>query len=100
MSSKQAPPTTVEFARLAAEWAQQVLEQEQAAEKRRESADVVDRLIEAGQARRRWIPVEENLPALMEEARSDGQPVSSIAALLGVTESYVYRKLRKPSTGE
>ncbi|WTP59636.1 hypothetical protein OHU07_24010 [Streptomyces phaeochromogenes] len=34
-------------------------------------------------------------PKLIQSARDNGQPVPSIAADLGMTESYVYRQLRK-----
>ncbi|MBC9714063.1 hypothetical protein H9Y04_15975 [Streptomyces sp. TRM66268-LWL] len=37
-------------------------------------------------------------PRLIRSARDNGQPVPSIAADLGMTESYVYRQLRKPKT--
>ncbi|MFJ7337864.1 hypothetical protein ACIQUU_32025 [Streptomyces sp. NPDC101116] len=53
------------------------------------------RMETAGYIRRQWKQVEETLPALMAEARRDQWSVEAIANQLGVTESYVYRRLRE-----
>ncbi|MEV6667560.1 helix-turn-helix domain-containing protein [Streptomyces nigra] len=53
------------------------------------------RIETAGYIRRQWKQVEETLPSLMAEARKDGWSAEAIAEQLGVTESYVYRRLRE-----
>lgn len=63
---------------------------------RRANECVSDRLMEAGAVRRTWLRVEPQLPALMAEAHNaHGLDVPHIAMLLGVTPSYVYRRLRE-----
>ncbi|RMB83663.1 hypothetical protein [Streptomyces shenzhenensis] len=62
----------------------------------REGSDSLDRrLARAGLVRREWRETEESLPSLITEARDNGHSVDGIAYTLGVTESYVYRILRK-----
>lgn len=53
------------------------------------------RMETVGYIRRQWKQVEETLPTLMAEARADQWTVEAIAKQLGVTESYVYRRLRE-----
>ena len=67
----------------------------------RKDADSIDnRMQVAGYIRRQWKQTEETLPALMAEARKDRWTVEAIAETLGVTESYVYRRLRdQPDAG-
>ncbi|MFJ9538762.1 hypothetical protein ACIRPX_16025 [Streptomyces sp. NPDC101225] len=60
-----------------------------------QAASLYSRMETAGHIRRQWKQVEETLPALMAEARKDQWSVESIASTLGVTDSYVYRRLRE-----
>ncbi|MGW4393323.1 hypothetical protein [Streptomyces sp. NPDC004685] len=62
----------------------------------RKDADTLDRRMgSAGYVRRLWKQTEEDLPALMSEARAAQWTISKIANTLDVTESYVYRRLRE-----
>jgi len=61
---------------------------------RKDADSLQRRLAHAGLVRRAWKEVEESLPALIVEARADGYSVDGIAYTLGVTDSYVYRKVR------
>lgn len=100
MSSDEQQPTAAE------EFAEQVLalarryDAERAAERRR-ALTVDERLAEAGRIRAEWKAVEAELPDLIAEAEATGGSlgsglrVNNIADRLGVTESYVYRKLRE-----
>ncbi|MFJ8146961.1 hypothetical protein ACIQ6R_18065 [Streptomyces sp. NPDC096048] len=55
-----------------------------------------ERLNEAGRIRRAWKGIEPELPALFDEAEATGRcGPESIAGIVGVTPSYVYRKLRE-----
>ncbi|MEV6536798.1 helix-turn-helix domain-containing protein [Streptomyces sp. NPDC051639] len=65
----------------------------------REDAKTTEgRMMAAGMARRAWKRVEDTLPELIAEAHRDpGWTAEHIAGVLGVSESYVYRILRKRS---
>ncbi|MGW3511192.1 helix-turn-helix domain-containing protein [Streptomyces sp. NPDC000994] len=88
------PFTAEEFAERVIEMARR-FEQTQAAQ--REDAKTTNaRMIAAGMARREWKRVEDTLPTLIAEAHHEnGWTVDHIAAVLDVSESYVYRVLRK-----
>ncbi|MFF7146060.1 MULTISPECIES: helix-turn-helix domain-containing protein [Streptomyces] len=96
---KKRPLTAEAFAERVIEMARQ-FEQTQAAQ--REDAKTVEaRMIAAGLARRKWKRVEETLPKLITEAHRDpGWTAEHIAGVLGVSESYVYRLLRKHTAEE
>ncbi|UIX33560.1 hypothetical protein [Streptomyces sp. GQFP] len=68
------------------------------------SPTIRERLNEAGRKRRAWKAFEHELPALFAEANATGRyGAESIAGIVGVSPSYVYRKLREQSgevTGE
>ncbi|MFG2650947.1 helix-turn-helix domain-containing protein [Streptomyces sp. NPDC048436] len=67
----------------------------------RKDAESLDRRMQtAGYVRGQWKQTEEALPALMAEAHESGWSVERIAAMLDVTESYVYRRLREQSATE
>ncbi|MGW4727651.1 hypothetical protein ACWEQC_00355 [Streptomyces shenzhenensis] len=67
----------------------------------RTGTDSLDRrLARAGLVRHEWKETEESLPSLITEARDNGYSVDGIAYTLGVTESYVYRILRKSRSTE
>jgi hypothetical protein len=86
----------------------QRFEREQAAARRQsEPAPTVrDRLNDAGRKRRAWKAIEPELPALFAEASTNGLGngrglgPESIAGIVGVTPSYVYRKLREHRAAE
>jgi AraC-like DNA-binding protein len=102
-SDEQQPSAAEQFAEQVLALAQRYAA-EQAAEQRR-TLSVDERLAEAGRIRAAWKAVEAELPALIAEAEATGGSlglglrVNNIADRLGVTESYVYRKLRERPTG-
>lgn len=65
--------------------------------RRKESPPTVrDRLNEAGRLRRAWKALEPDLPALFAEAVATRKfGADSIAGIVGVSPSYVYRCLRE-----
>lgn len=86
----------------------QRFEREQAAARRKDqpAPTVRDRLNDAGMKRRAWKAIEPELPALFAEAYTNGlgnghgYGPESIARIVGVTPSYVYRKLREHRDAE
>jgi hypothetical protein len=98
MSSDEQQPSAAErFADGVLALAQQY-EREQAAARRAAAPppSIRERLNEAGTIRRAWKVLEPELPALFAEAEATGRcGAESIAGIVGVTPSYVYRKLRE-----
>jgi hypothetical protein len=77
--------------------------QRQMAAARRKAAPptIRERLNEAGTVRRAWKALEPELPALFAEAEATGRcGAESIARIVGVTPSYVYRRLREHRAAE
>jgi AraC-like DNA-binding protein len=67
---------------------------------REDAGSINRRMAMAGYVRHQWKQTEEGLPALMTEARDSGWSVEIIAEELGVTESYVYRRLREQQAAQ